>query len=61
MAAGFGLLRLSPKNFWSMTPREFERAMSVLRPARSPAPARAELTRLMNEFPDDIVSERKNG
>ena len=33
MAAGFGLLRLSPKTFWSMTPRELERAMSVLAPA----------------------------
>ena len=30
MAAAFGLLRLSPRDFWSMTPREMERAMSVL-------------------------------
>ena len=30
MAAAFGLLRLSPREFWSMTPREMERAMSVL-------------------------------
>ena len=29
MAVGFGLLRLSPEAFWSMTPRELERAMSV--------------------------------
>ena len=61
MGAGLGLLRLSPKDFWSMTPREFERAMSVLRPARASTPARAELIRLMEEFPDGIVSERENG
>ena len=29
MAAAFGLLRLSPDAFWSMTPREFERAAST--------------------------------
>jgi uncharacterized phage protein (TIGR02216 family) len=52
MAAGFGLLRLSPKNFWSMTPREMERAMSVLGGARAGAPARADLAALMRRFPD---------
>ena len=58
MAAGFGLLRLSPKTFWSMTPREFERAASVLRPARAAAPARSDFLRLMAEFPD---VERRHG
>jgi len=52
MATGFGLLRLSPKNFWSMTPREMERAMSVFRPVAGAAPMRAELAALMTEFPD---------
>ncbi|MEO9341124.1 phage tail assembly chaperone [Mesorhizobium sp. SB112] len=51
MAAGFGLLRLSPSTFWAMTPRELERAMSVL-PQRAVAPARADLAALMREFPD---------
>lgn len=52
MATGFGLLRLSPKTFWSMTPREMERAMSVFRPAAGVAPGRDDLVALMNEFPD---------
>ena len=58
MAAGFGLLRLSPKTFWSMTPREFERAASVLRPVSRGIPARNELERLMAAFPDE---EKKHG
>ena len=52
MAAGFGLLRLSPREFWSMTPREMERAMSVLVGARAGAPGRADLAELMQRFPD---------
>ncbi len=52
MATGFGLLRLSPKTFWSMTPREMERAMSVFRPVAGVAPGRDEFAALMKEFPD---------
>ncbi|MCO5063115.1 MAG: phage tail assembly chaperone [Rhizobiaceae bacterium] len=52
MAVGLGLLRLSPADFWSMTPREFERAWSVLRPQSGSAPSRGELEALMNLFPD---------
>ena len=51
MAAGFGLLRLSPDAFWAMTPREIERAMSVL-PRASDAPAKSHLEALMTIFPD---------
>ena len=57
MAAGFGLLRLSPREFWSMTPREMERAMSVLG-GRTSAPGRAELAELMQRFPDRVPSGR---
>ena len=53
MAAAFGLLRLSPKNFWSMTPREMERAMSVLGGDRVGTPGRSDLASLMNRFPDN--------
>jgi uncharacterized phage protein (TIGR02216 family) len=53
MAAAFGLLRLSPRDFWSMTPREMERAMSVLHAPRSGAPGRGELGELMRRFPDE--------
>jgi uncharacterized phage protein (TIGR02216 family) len=52
MAAAFGLLRLSPKEFWSMTPRELERAMSVLGGDMRSAPARRDLAELMQQFPD---------
>jgi len=51
MAAAFGLLRLSPDDFWSMTPRELERAMSVLG-SRVGAPGRSDLAALMQQFPD---------
>lgn len=52
MAAAFGLLRLSPRDFWSMTPREMERALSVLKPRQAGAPGRADLAALMRLFPD---------
>lgn len=52
MATGFGLLRLSPQAFWAMTPRELERAMSVLGTARTGAPGKAQLMELMKRFPD---------
>ena len=52
MAAAFGLLRLSPREFWSMTPREMERAMSVLGGGRAHAPVRGELAEMMKRFPD---------
>ncbi|MEW9806804.1 rcc01693 family protein [Mesorhizobium marinum] len=52
MTASFGLLRLSPRDFWSMTPREMERAMSALGGGRTPAPRRGELEHLMAQFPD---------
>ncbi|MDQ2705177.1 MAG: phage tail assembly chaperone [Pseudomonadota bacterium] len=51
MAAGFGLLRLSPRDFWSMTPREMERAMSVLDRQVVP-PRRGDLAEMMRRFPD---------
>jgi uncharacterized phage protein (TIGR02216 family) len=53
MAAGFGLLRLSPRDLWSMTPRELAAALSVVLPlAAPPAPSYADITRLMRRFPD---------
>jgi uncharacterized phage protein (TIGR02216 family) len=52
MALAFGLLRLSPSAFWAMTPRELERALSVLPREGVRTPERAELTALMRIFPD---------
>ncbi|MDI6026515.1 phage tail assembly chaperone [Corticibacterium sp. UT-5YL-CI-8] len=52
MAVGLGLLRLSPQAFWSMTPREFERAASILAPAQTHGPSRQALDALMLNYPD---------
>lgn len=57
MAMGFGLLRLSPRDFWAMTPRELERAMSVLGVARTEAPGKAQLAELMRMFPDQTENQ----
>lgn len=60
MATGFGLLRLSPRDFWSMTPREMERALSVLGGGRAGAPGRADLAELMRRFPDRMPGSRRH-
>ena len=49
MAIGFGLYSFQT---WTMTPREFARAVSVLEPKRSVPPARGALEALMRAFPD---------
>ena len=60
MAAAFGLLRLSPDDFWSMTPRELERGDErACRRQRGAAPGRGELAALMRRFPDS--KERTHG
>jgi uncharacterized phage protein (TIGR02216 family) len=54
MAAGLGMLRLAPSNFWSMTPRELDAALrGAFGPiARGQAMSRSDLTALMTAFPD---------
>ena len=54
MAAGLGLLRLPPADFWSMTPRELEAALrGLLGPARRTHPCPAPRSpHLMTRFPD---------
>lgn len=52
MAMGFGLLRLSSRDFWQMTPRELERAISVLVRDGTAAPGKTVLAELMKRFPD---------
>jgi uncharacterized phage protein (TIGR02216 family) len=53
MAAGFGLLRLSPATFWALTPKELGAALgAVLGPVVVAPPARSDLDRLMQRFPD---------
>lgn len=56
MAAGLGLLRLAPAQFWSMTPRELTAALDGgLGLGRPSAMARGDLARLMARFPDRRV------
>lgn len=55
MQLGLGLLRLSPHDFWAMTPRELERALSLFARAEE-APGRADLAGLMARFPDAASS-----
>ena len=54
MAAGLGLLRLRPADFWSMTPKELEAALrALLGPAHADAPlSRLALADLMARYPD---------
>ncbi len=55
MAFGFGVLRLAPEQFWAMTPRELQAAYSAINKSagRLEPPARADLSWLMAEFPDE--------
>jgi uncharacterized phage protein (TIGR02216 family) len=54
MAMGLGLLRLTPRDFWAMTPRELDAALTgLLGPAHAETPTtRATLTDLMKRYPD---------
>jgi len=59
MRLGFGVLRLSSKEFWGLTPRElaaaFEGVSARGRPfARGGAPGRDALAGLMAAFPDEV-------
>jgi len=59
MGFGLGVLRLSPADFWAMTPRELQAAARGLAgPPPMAAPARATLNELMQRFPDE---QRGNG
>ena len=57
MRFGFGVLRLSPREFWGMTPRELAAAFAGQNgPRRGRAPRRAELEALMTAYPDEEES-----
>ena len=51
MRFGFGVLRLSPAAFWSMTPRELSCAIQALRGSSAPLD-RGSFDELMRRFPD---------
>ena len=52
MRFGFGVLRLSPAAFWSMTPRELAHAIRAVREQSPESIARDALNDLMTQFPD---------
>lgn len=59
MRLGFGVLRLSSRDFWGLTPRELASAFEALSGrGRESAPGRERLTALMAAFPD---LEKSNG
>jgi uncharacterized phage protein (TIGR02216 family) len=62
MRVGLGALRLSPEAFWSMTPREFEAACTVLGFGKGRgAMSRSGLDALRAKYPDEPVERKKNG
>lgn len=52
MAFGFAVMRLSPAEFWSMTPRELAAAMRAFGHGVHAPPGRAEMDEMMAAFPD---------
>lgn len=53
MQFGFGVLRLSSRSFWGLTPRELASAFEALNGRRQLAPERRTLDDLMAAFPDE--------
>jgi uncharacterized phage protein (TIGR02216 family) len=51
MAVGLGAMRLSPADFWAMTPREFAAVLRGIFPRTEPL-RRSNLAELMKRFPD---------
>jgi uncharacterized phage protein (TIGR02216 family) len=52
MRLGFGVLKLSSKEFWGLTPRELAAAFEALSGTRPGAPDRDRLRQMMERFPD---------
>jgi uncharacterized phage protein (TIGR02216 family) len=54
MQAGLGRLRLTPDDFWALTPRELQAALGVPSGGQGAVPLdRSGLAALMTRFPDD--------
>ena len=52
MAFGFAVMRLSPREFWAMTPRELAAAMRAFGHGVHSPPGKEDLARLMHSYPD---------
>ncbi|HHY50477.1 MAG TPA: phage tail assembly chaperone [Alphaproteobacteria bacterium] len=54
MQFGFGVLRLSSREFWGLTPRELAAAFEAASGrVQGKAPARGRLEEMMRRYPDD--------
>ncbi len=56
MAFGFGVLRLSTRQFWAMTPREIKAASDGVFGRANQPMQRESLDRLMAIFPDNAAN-----
>lgn len=61
MRIGLGVLRLSPRAFWAMTPIEFERAVGVSASGGDTPPRWEEMDAMMRAFPDTAAREIRFG
>jgi uncharacterized phage protein (TIGR02216 family) len=52
LAFGFGVLRLSSRDLWAMTPREVQAAFEGVFGRRSAAPRLADFAELIAAYPD---------
>ena len=52
MRLGFGVLKLSSRDFWGLTPRELAAAFEALSGPHRVPPDRERLKTLMERFPD---------
>jgi uncharacterized phage protein (TIGR02216 family) len=52
MRFGLGVLRLPPRDFWAMTPRELASAWGAIMGERTGPLTRSDLDTLMETFPD---------
>ncbi|MFT5506991.1 MAG: putative phage protein (TIGR02216 family) [Hyphomicrobiaceae bacterium] len=57
MAFGLGELRLAPRDFWAMTPRELAAAVEASANPGTAPPTRAELADLMTTYPDGGLAD----
>ena len=53
MGFGFGVMRLSSREFWGLTPRELAAAFGA-RSGRMGPPSRTGLAEMMARFPDEV-------
>ena len=58
LAIGLGVLRLSPEQFWKMTPREFAAALRGLYGEPAAPLDRATFDALVARFPDQEAERR---